>query len=351
MALITADRVLETSTTTGTITLVLAGAVAGYRTFGSVCATTDTCYYYIAAVNSSGVPTGDWETGFGTWTTGGNLARTIVHASSNAGAAVSFAAGTKYVSIAQTAAAVQRGGLTFSDGPSFIVAPQMRNNGTTMLESTVGASSTGTATGRATTSSTLFANINRIGYVGAGGAQNEAGLDGQAVIGTIFALRPAVAEFVFGVSDAIASGTKTQVGFVNSLNGVASGQEPNSDFYQSRIIMAARSTDSQFVVMHNDDSGTPTVVTLNGGAGFPCNTNSADLYKFRVEYYPTSDPGGRRFVYTATNLSTNVSATGVLTTNIPAAADTIYFVCKRGSGASATAAAIDVASIAAGRYV
>ncbi len=80
------DRVAETTATTGTATFVLSGALTGgYRTFGSVLANNDTTYY--AAKNTS---TGQWEIGIGTWTTGGNLARTTILASSNAGAVVNF---------------------------------------------------------------------------------------------------------------------------------------------------------------------------------------------------------------------------------------------------------------------
>jgi hypothetical protein len=99
MAEITADRVLESSTTTGTGSLTLAGAITGYRAFSAVCANGDTVRGYIEAVDANGIPTGDWEVGIYTWGTGGILARTTVQASSNAGSAVSFAAGTKRVGL------------------------------------------------------------------------------------------------------------------------------------------------------------------------------------------------------------------------------------------------------------
>ena len=94
MALIVADRVQETSTTTGTGSFTLAGAVTGYQTFASVLATADTTYYTIA--DQGGV---NWEVGLGTFTSPSTLARTTILSSSNAGSAVSFAAGTKSVFI------------------------------------------------------------------------------------------------------------------------------------------------------------------------------------------------------------------------------------------------------------
>lgn len=99
MALIVEDRVRETTTTTGTSAFVLAGAVTGYVAFSAVMANADTTFY--AAVD---ITRGDWETGVGTYVSSTNsLARTLVLASSNAGAAVVFAAGAKYVFLTQPA--------------------------------------------------------------------------------------------------------------------------------------------------------------------------------------------------------------------------------------------------------
>jgi hypothetical protein len=86
MALVVADRVLETTNTTGTGTLTLAGAVAGYQSF-SVIGNGNTTYYTIVSGTA-------WETGIGTYTSvGTTLARTTILASSNAGAAITVAAG------------------------------------------------------------------------------------------------------------------------------------------------------------------------------------------------------------------------------------------------------------------
>jgi hypothetical protein len=89
MALVIADRVRETSTTTGTGTLTLAGAVSGFQTFSTAIGNTNTCYYTI--VNGS-----EWEVGLAT-IAAGTLARTTVLKSSNAGSAVNFSAGSKDV--------------------------------------------------------------------------------------------------------------------------------------------------------------------------------------------------------------------------------------------------------------
>lgn len=104
MALIIEDRVAETSTTTGTGNFTLAGAIVGFRAFSAVCSTNDMAYYLIEAIDATGVPTGDWETGLGTYSAANTLTRTTVHRSSNSNSAVNFAAGTKRVTISAIAA-------------------------------------------------------------------------------------------------------------------------------------------------------------------------------------------------------------------------------------------------------
>jgi len=92
MALVLKDRVKETSTTAGTGTLTLAGAVSGFQSFAAV-GNGNTTYYAIADSI-----TGDWEVGVGTYTSSGTtLSRTTVLSSSNGGALVSFAANPKDV--------------------------------------------------------------------------------------------------------------------------------------------------------------------------------------------------------------------------------------------------------------
>ena len=90
MALVINDRVKETSTTTGTGTLSLAGAVTGFETFSSAIGNGNTTYY--AIVNSNG----EFEVGLGT-VSAAALARTTVISSSNSDSAVNFSAGTKDV--------------------------------------------------------------------------------------------------------------------------------------------------------------------------------------------------------------------------------------------------------------
>ena len=99
MAFAIHDRVMETSTTTGTGNVTVAGAVAGFQTFGSRYATNDTFPYFIEGVDAGGAPTGEWETGIGTYNGSNVVARTTVIYSSNSDAAVNFSSGTKRVAV------------------------------------------------------------------------------------------------------------------------------------------------------------------------------------------------------------------------------------------------------------
>ena len=92
MALVLKDRVKETTSTAGTGTVTLDGAVAGFQSFSAV-GNGNATYY--AIVDSA---SGDWEVGIGTYTSSGTtLSRTTVLSSSNSGSLVTFGAGTKDV--------------------------------------------------------------------------------------------------------------------------------------------------------------------------------------------------------------------------------------------------------------
>jgi hypothetical protein len=92
MALVVKDRVKETSTTTGTGTVTLGGAAAGFQSFTAI-GDGNTTYYTIYDQ-----PAGEWEVGIGTYTASGTtLSRDTVLSSSNAGSLVNFGAGSKAV--------------------------------------------------------------------------------------------------------------------------------------------------------------------------------------------------------------------------------------------------------------
>jgi len=130
MAFITADRVKDTSTTTGTGNITVSGSAPfGYRTFSTVLSVGDTFYYAI-----QGQSTAEWEIGVGTYASTNQFARTTVLASSASGNAVSFSSGTKNVFI--TLAATRTLQLKSSDTPTAGSIPY--GDGSTLSYSSVG---------------------------------------------------------------------------------------------------------------------------------------------------------------------------------------------------------------------
>lgn len=87
---VSASRVKETTTGTGTGDLTLAGAATGFRTFAAAL-TVGPGFPYVIALGSQ------WEVGTGHLSDATTLVRGAVLASSNGGALVNFTAGTKEV--------------------------------------------------------------------------------------------------------------------------------------------------------------------------------------------------------------------------------------------------------------
>ena len=94
MALVLNDRVKETTTSTGTGTVNLAGAETGFETFVAGIGNTNTTYYAIVHQSAD-----EFEVGLGTVSDSSpdTLSRTTIISSSNSDSAVNFSAGTKDV--------------------------------------------------------------------------------------------------------------------------------------------------------------------------------------------------------------------------------------------------------------
>ena len=87
MSLVLADRVRQTTTSTGTGTITLDGSVDGFQSF-AVIGNNNTTYYTISGGTQ-------WEVGIGTYFSG-TLARTTI-ISSSTGSILNLAAGAKDV--------------------------------------------------------------------------------------------------------------------------------------------------------------------------------------------------------------------------------------------------------------
>lgn len=86
-----ADRVQETTTTTGTGAYTLAGAKTGYRSFASAFGSSPLVVGYAVSDGTN------WEVGYGTFNGTTGLTRDVIRSSSNSGSLVNWGAGTKDV--------------------------------------------------------------------------------------------------------------------------------------------------------------------------------------------------------------------------------------------------------------
>ena len=116
MTFVVKDRVKETTTTTGTGTVTLSGAVSGYQSF-AVIGNGNSTYYAIAG-------TSEWEVGIGTYTSSGTtLSRDLVLESSNSNNLVNFSAGPKDVFVtypAERSVFALGGGVTSDTGSIYV---------------------------------------------------------------------------------------------------------------------------------------------------------------------------------------------------------------------------------------
>ena len=110
MAFVLKDRVKETTTTTGTGPVVLAGEAGGFQDFSSAIGNTNTTYYAIVHQSLD-----EWEVGIGTYgSASNNITRNTV-LSSSTGSSINFSAGTKDVFVTLPASQV----VHTSASPSF----------------------------------------------------------------------------------------------------------------------------------------------------------------------------------------------------------------------------------------
>jgi hypothetical protein len=98
VAFVVADRVKETSTTTGTGNFTLAGAEDGFRAFSAAIGTSNSTFYCISLQGGT-----EYEVGVGTLTGSTTFQRDAVLTSSNSNNLVNFSAGTKDVFCTQPA--------------------------------------------------------------------------------------------------------------------------------------------------------------------------------------------------------------------------------------------------------
>jgi hypothetical protein len=271
MPLIIADRVRETTTTSGTGPITLAGPYLGFQAF-SVIGNGNTTYYVIIDA-----PNLAWEVGIGTYASVGNtLARTTVLASSNAGSLVNLGAGPKDVILTQPArrsVLVQEGGSGLLAGTTAFTA-----NGIPYANST----STLTTGSALTFDGATF--INTAGPIGAagftalasGGEGGQIGLQNPTNTGDVAAL---------DVLNATTARLFTQVNNAALLIGQLSGTGGTTRFFTAaaermridntgNVGIGMSSPPSRLTVL-NASATDPLTVELRGQRNFVAETHGA----------------------------------------------------------------------------
>jgi hypothetical protein len=242
MALVLADRVKETTTTTGTGTLTLGGAATGFQSF-AVVGNGNTCYY---AISANGV--NFYEVGIGTYTASGTtLSRDVILASSNSNNAVDLQAGTKEVYVVYPA-----GRAVVVDGTTV----QIPNNA--ILPVSAG----GTGSNSLTFSGANVTSINA-SNISSGTLNNARTTAASANGASTIVARDASGSFT--------ANNVTATNFIGTLNG--SGANVSS-------INASNITTGQLAnnrTTANSANSASTLVLRDTGGNFSANTVTANL--------------------------------------------------------------------------
>lgn len=367
MAHITEDRILESSTTTGTGAFTLAGAVTGFRTFASVMAVNDTCWYAIWGVDGQGTPTGQFESGLGTYSALNTLTRTTVLESSAAGAAVTFSAGTKYVAITLTAnKTMQLDNVGATDLPTVSAEPTNPATGVKLYTSSsfgddtlkikrsygtdsplqqgiafnriqkwqasaagvqaIGGAATlvGTGTNITPTSGSAKTSVPRIVLTMTNAAGNFAAIHAGAVANAFPYFRGGVAGeggFLFNVRFSLQTLGTGNRGFwgLYDVIGAPTNIDPTTNTTPGKIGLAFNTNTGNWRFVNNITGTAPTSLDL--GANFPIDTTSLmELVLFARPFTTVANNIQYRIRrFTTSSQDPAFETVGTLTTNIPAA--------------------------------
>ena len=262
MAFVLADRVKDTTTTTGTGTITLSGtAPAGYQSFTAI-GNSNSTYYTITSTN-------DWEVGIGTYTSSGTaLSRDTVLSSSNSGNLVNFPAGSKDVFVTYPA---ERAVWVDAVGTSGNV---LTSDGSVWISSAPSTAYTRTSF-TATASQTTFTVTYTVGYV-------EVFLNGVLLNGTDYTASngtTVVLAVAAALNDIVETFAYNTLAIANTSATNLLGGSAGSIVYQTgagATGFSAAGTSGQ--VLLSGATGSPTWSTLGTGvATFLATPSSANL--------------------------------------------------------------------------
>lgn len=360
MAQVTGDRIAVTSTTTGTGTYTVAtsGISSAYlaistalRADGTAIQVGDTFWYKATDVDGSYNDTGSYEIGLGTYASTSTFSRTTIIASSNAGAAVSWAAGTRLISITAVAsktlqvtselctilpntgtepAASEAGTLKLyartlageimpryknPDGEDHYIQQIIALNGyascrpgsgtTPSVQATV-LTNGGTVSHPSPATTNLSTQIRKSLYTS---STTAATLASQIQV-TPMCYRGLGFRFVLRFSHGtLQSGNRTFFGLCDATTALAN-QDWTTATANNKIGIAINANTGNLNLVYNTAAASPTVVAL--GANFPVDTTS--VYDLIVR----CAAGGANLMYEVINRSTgNTTGSQTITTNLP----------------------------------
>lgn len=201
----------------------------------------------------------------------------------------------------------------------------------------------GTATARTPDDASLYTSLPCVGFASAASAGSSAQLRTNSGAAPI--MRGANANRHgfrtigrFGVGDAAAvANARMFVGY-NTSTAAMSNAEPSS--LTNIIGVGCDAGETTLSIMHNDGSGTATKVAL--GADFPTDTLRTDLYELLLEAQPGASTVEYRVNrYTTDPMTPAFTASGSISSDLPATGTGLQFHFWRNNGATALAVIID----------
>ena len=303
MALVLNDRVLESSTTTGTGPFTLNGAASSFQSFAAGVGANNTTYYAIANTAAS-----EWEVGLGTLdATGAILTRTTVYKSSNSNNAVTFSAGTKNVfctypstksvNYAADNSLSLAGNFTSTAGTNTLTGATITNTGNTTYSGT-GLRVLGDFSNATVTSRLAFQTSTTNGATGAYFLPN-----GTSTASSIQATNnsdPTNASKIL-----IATNGATDVQLVSGINGT--GTYLPLTFYNNGTEKARLAVSGGFSVGTTIDPGAGVILAANGfKSGTSTNTQTLPFSptNIMVNFGSTLPVQSFNYTFTDTNATT-----------------------------------------------
>lgn len=204
---------------------------------------------------------------------------------------------------------------TFGAGTSQGVARPLQTNPTVSSWGVGSPTTNGTAQSRST-GTAAYQQLDRVGYLGTAGTASGgryytpllfslgAWRQRIVVMGAPRDTMGNVAPFLMGEASALAAFSTTTLQPANSGLGAIIGIGWSGDGTQS---------DVQLISSPSSGGGTYTDL----GASFPIPTVAESvMYALQLDYYPSSDAGGRRVVWKLTELISGATTGGTITTNL-----------------------------------